>query len=287
VTSWSRRRCFVVAALLVGVATGCASDPPSAAPVLGPIATASRDGLVVSLELERAPLAAGTRVWAKVTVANGAPVVRHYQGGGCDFLASLQVKTAAAVQAEPGRNWDGAADFFKTLAWTPGPAEATAFFIDERFVDQGGGIACPADLGVNEIQPGERLEMKAAWDGEVSGVVAAAGPARVVASFPYLGPAGGLDMLGRPPQPIEAAIEVAVVDAGVRLLSPGQAIDAALSNPGFAAWLNGEPRDRWQGVSLEMRGQILDVVLESGTDRGVASVDRTTGGVTFTKRPQP
>jgi hypothetical protein len=287
VTAVAPLRILVAIVIVAVVAAGCDPAGPPAVPPDGPSVTATRDGLVVTLQLERAPLSAGKRVWAKVTVSNGAAVVRHYQGGGCDFLASLQVNTAAAVKPEPGRDWDGPAGFFKGLVWTPGPAEATAFFMDERFVDRGGRIACTADLGVNEIKPGERLEMKAAWDGEVSGVVAAAGPARVIASFPYLGPAGGADMLGRPPQPIEAALDVEVVDAGVRLLSPGQAIDAALANPGFAAWLNGEPRDRWQGVSLETRGQILDVILDSGIDRGVASVDRTTGVVTFTKRQRP
>jgi len=94
-------------------------------------------------------------------------------------------------------------------------------------------------------------------------------------------------MLGRQPQPIQAVIAVEVVDGGVRLLSPGQAIDAALANAGFAAWLASSPQAQWQGVSLEPRGRTFDVILDSGTDRGTASVDRTTGVVTFTRRPSP
>jgi hypothetical protein len=286
-----RSRLAIVALVVVSLCAGCGTEAPSgeasAAPIAGPVATATRDGLVVTRVVERAALTAGQRVWARVTVANGAPVVRHYQGGGCDFLASLQVRTAAAVAPAPGRQWDGAAGFFKTLVWMPGPAESIAFIQDERFVDRGGVVACPADLGVNDIKPGERLEMKAAWDGEVSGVVATAGPARVTASFPYLGQGGEGDLLGRPPQPIEAAIDVDVVDGGVRLRSPGEAIDAALSNPGFAAWVTGEPKERWQGVSLEARGHTLDVILDSGIDRGVAAVARATGAEAFSKRPRP
>lgn len=280
------RSLAALAATLVAFAA-CGPSEPSVSPLVGPVAAATRDGLIVTLALDHDPLTAGARAWAEVTVVNTAPVVRHYQGGGCNFLADITIRTAAAVAPEPGRDWDGMAGFFKNLVLPNGAPDANAFFVDERFVDQGGGVACPADLGLNEINPGERLEMKAAWSGEVQGVPAMAGPARIVASFPYLGPADGGEMLGRPPQPILAAIDVAVTDGGVRLLSPGLAIDAALANPGFAGWLAASPRAQWQGVLIESRGRQFDVILDSGADRGVATVDRATGVVTFTKRPHP
>lgn len=267
---------------------GCGETPPPGGdPLPGPVATATRDGLIVTLALDHAALTAGARAWAKVTILNTAPVVRHYQGGGCNFLTDITIRTAAAVAPERGRDWDGMASFFKNLILPNGAPDANAFFVDERFLDQGGEVACPADLGVNEIKPGERLEMKAAWSGEVQGVPATSGPARIVASFPYLGPANGGEMLGRQPQPIQAAIDVDVTDGGVRLLSPGLAIDAALANPGFAGWLAASPRSQWQGVLIESRGRMFDVILDSGTQRGTATVDRATGVVTFAKRPHP
>jgi hypothetical protein len=42
------------------------------------------------------------------------------------------------------------------------------------------------------------------------------------------------------------SIETAVVgEAGASVLAPGLAIDAALADPGFAAWVSAGPLDRW------------------------------------------
>lgn len=272
------------------VATACGADAPTPTPPTqpGPTATATRDGLVVTLTLDRAPLTAGVRSWVRVTVANTAGAIRHYQGGGCEFLAAISIETAAPVAPDRGRDWDGAAGALKQLLLPNADPDATGYYIDERFVDQAGGVACPANLGLNEVKPGEVRQMRAAWSGEVQGVVGVAGPARVTASFPYLGLPDGGEMLGRPPQPIQVAVDVDVVDGGVRFLSPGQAIDAALANPGFAAWLAAAPQGSWQGVSLEQRGRSIDVILtataDGGVFSGVATVDRATGAVSFARR---
>jgi hypothetical protein len=128
--------------------------------------------------------------------------------------------------------------------------------------------------------------MRAAWDGEVEGVVAPAGPATVTASFPYLGLAGQPDPLSRSVEPIDVTLQVSVVESGIRLLSPGQAIDAALSDPRFAAWLASADISAWQGVNLEADGRSYIVVLtldKAGSIvDGKATVDRRTGQVTFT-----
>jgi len=184
----SLRSAIAVAVWLIAILAACGGTlPPSGAVLPGPVSTATRDGLIVSVALEHAPLTAGVRAWAKVTVVNTAPVVRHYQGGGCEFLADVTIRTAAPVTPERGRDWDGLAGLFKKLVLPDGAPSADGSFVDERFVDQGGVVACPASLGLNEIRPGEQRGMKAAWAGEGQGVAAAACPARVIASFPYLG----------------------------------------------------------------------------------------------------
>ena len=43
------------------------------------------------------------------------------------------------------------------------------------------------DLRANSLSSGQRLEMRAVWNGEIDGAVVAPGPATVIASFPYLG----------------------------------------------------------------------------------------------------
>lgn len=276
-----------IALLVASVVGGCADAPVGPRAIAGPSAIAARDGLVVALALEHAPFVAGEPVQANITVTNTAIQARHYEGGGCNFLASVTIETAAVPKPDPGRSWDGLAGRFKSIATGgdgPGPAGQ---FLDES-VAHGQPVFCPADLGANEIKPGERLEMHALWSGEVLQVVAPAGPARVIASFPYLGLPDGGEMVGRRPQPIEAVIAVDVVDRGLRLLSPGLAADAALADPAFAAWVASTPMAAWQGVSIEQKGHAFDVILtidQAGTAvDGVATVDRTSGAVTFTKR---
>jgi len=275
------RHSVAAVVLVATIVAACASEEPSNSvpDTSPPPATAARDGLLVTLAVERASLPAAARTWVSIDVTNTSNVVRMWQGGGCNFLADIRIETATAVTPELGRVWKGLAGRFKQLIGPPTQASSSGSFIDERFVDQS-RIACTADLRVNEISAGQRLQMKAAWDGEIEGVVAPPGPARIVASFPYLGLAGKPDA----PQPIEATIGVEVMDKGVRLLSPGQAIDSALGNPDFAAFLAAAGMPDWSGVDIEQHGHTYHVVLSLATIEGRATVDRQTGAVTFAKR---
>jgi hypothetical protein len=277
-----RLRGGVAAAVLITtLLAGCGTEQPSSVvpEVSLPPVTAARDGLLVTLAVERASLPAAARTWVSVSVINTSNEVRMWQGGGCNFLADIRIETATAVTPELGRVWKGLPGRFKQLVGPPTQASNRGSFIDERFVDQS-GVACPADLRVNVISAGQRLQMKAAWDGEIEGVVAPSGPARIVASFPYLGPAGKPDA----PQPIEATMGVDVIDQGVRLLSPGEAIDAALGNRDFADFLAAAGMPDWSGVDIESHGHAYVVVLSLATIEGRATVDRQTGAVTFARR---
>lgn len=278
---------LVVAAVTIAIASGCGGDQSSAEPSAAE-ASSERDGVRVSLSVERAALPAGVRAWALVSVENTSPAVRRYQGGGCDFLASVTIETASAVTPDPGRDWKGIAGKFKQLVGPHAGASSAGSFIDEQFADQG-QVVCTADLGVNEIKPGQRLEMRAAWNGEIFGVVAPPGPARVKASFPYLGPVARADAFDDPPQPVEATVPVEVIDEGRRLLSPGQAIDAALQDPRFAAWVGSADMGAWQGVGIEPAGDSfvvsLSLMVDGVTVAGRATVNRQSGGVAFERQP--
>jgi hypothetical protein len=283
-------RCAAAAAIVIAaVVAGCGADLPSAPPAELSDASpepvsAARDGIVVTLSVDRSTLPAADRTWVSVTVENASSEVRLWRGGGCNPLADVTIWTATAVTPEPGRNWDGLAGTFKELLAHANEASDTALFLDERFVDRTPIVACPADLGVNQISAGQRLEMRAAWDGEIEGVAAPPGPARITASFPYLGAAGKPDA----PQPIEATAKVDVANPGIRLLSRGQAIDAALGDANFAAWLASADMNAWSGVDLQSQGKSYVVILSldhlGGTTEGRATVDRETGAVSFDKR---
>jgi hypothetical protein len=214
-----------------------------------------------------------------VSVENTSSEVRLWRGGGCNPLADVSITTAIEVTPEPGRNWDGLARSFKELAAQQVQASNVGSFIDERFVDQP-AMACPANLAINQISAGQRLDMRAAWDGEVQDAVAPPGAARIVASFPYLGAAGQPEA----PEPVVATIRVNVSDLGIRLLSRGQGVDAALSNPDFAAWVASNDIAAWEGVDVEAHGHTYVFVLKLATIEGRATVDRQTGAVSFDTR---
>jgi hypothetical protein len=275
---------FLVAATVVAA---CGDSSPSPQTSAGPVGSATRDGLVVTVALDRAVLPSGDRTLAVVTVENRSPERRFYQGGGCDFLADVQIETTADVVPDPGVAWPGAFGRFKDLL-RPAPIETReGYFVDERFADPT-QIMCTADLGINEIGPGQRLEMRALWNGEISGTVAAPGPGRVIASFPYLGLGIQGELVGKPPQAIAATIAVDVADVGIRLLSPGQVIDAALGDPQFSGWLAAAGHIQgWDSVSLEGQGHVMVVVLGVQGVEGRASVDRVSGAVIFAKQPRP
>jgi hypothetical protein len=277
---------FFIAFALVAITSGCAGEqpsnvPPDASPE--PV-TAARDGLLVTLSVDRSTLPAADRTWVSVSVENTSSEVRLWRGGGCNPLADITIRTATAVTPEPGRSWDGLAGTFKELLAQANEASDTGWFLDERFVDQAAVVACPANLGVNQISAGQRLEMRAAWDGEIQSVAAPPGPARITASFPYLGAAGKPDA----PQPIEATVKVDVANPGIRLLSGSQAIDAALGDADFASWLASANMNAWSGVDLQSQGKSYVVILSldhlGGTTDGRATVDRETGAVSFDTR---
>ena len=289
----ARRATATLIPLILGVGlAGCGSTPPrpsgepasqdpSSSP--GPIAMSTLDGIRVTLSLERAPLPSAQRTRALVVVDNLSPDVRNWQGGGCNFLATVTIHTAVDVLPDPGVDWPGVAGRFKRLASPGSDPSDDAPFVDERFADDPEGLVCPANLSVNHLQPGQRLEWRIVWNGEVASVAAPAGPATVAAEFPYLGPVpAGVDPL-EGTKPIIASIDTEVVGAGVVFLSADQIIDAALADERFTAWLRSAAPGKWQGTDFVSHGGTADVILTLlkkgvATD-GWATVDRTTGRV--------
>lgn len=277
-------------ALLLVTLVACGPEPSTGAPATGPSGSASRDGIIVTLTLDRAPLPSGTSSRALVTVVNSSSEPRLWQGGGCDFPATIAIDTAAEVTPPKGRLWQGTAGQFKGLLRPDPVSSRTGSYVDERFAHPT-NVACPADLGVNSLGPGHRLMMTGVWDGQVNGVAAVAGAATVRATFPYLGRGAGQAAAVDPSDlsnAITVTLPVEVSPPPGRLLSPGEAIDAALTNPEFGAWLaKAGPMQAWDGVDMEVRDGVSVVILYSRGEAGRASVDRWTGAVSFEVRARP
>jgi hypothetical protein len=111
------------------------------------------------------------------------------------------------------------------------------------------------------------------------------GPAVVRASFPYIGPAADHPGFDMEPDPIEAAIQVAVAGAtGERVLSATEAVDVALGDPEFALWVTGPPRMEWINphvIFLDGRWEIGLFKLDPVTFEhfGMVRIDGRTGQI--------
>jgi hypothetical protein len=251
-------RPHILAALLGVVLAACASssDPPPAAETAPTLtAVAQRDDVRVTLTLDGAP-ARGSRWWARVEVVNAGARSIDWASGLCGDVADVFVDLSPAFA--PGRAWEGRLGTFKGAALGKAMAgDAIGEFVAERRIGEFGRAArepCAWDVDADRLPAGGRLEMRAGWDVAFeNGRGAPPGPAHVVASFGYIGPSVGPLADPGAAHSLLATIDVAVSPAaGEPQLTPAQAVDVALSDPGFAAWVLERGEDTWAETRLEL-----------------------------------
>jgi hypothetical protein len=201
----------------------------------------------VTLALEGEPRTADV-TWANIRIENlGARGVR-WAGGGCGDPGAIAIDFSAAFA--PGRAWPGLLGRFKTLALGGGrpPQPAAANYVGEAFFGRS-DVACPDILRIEQLAAGDSLSMRAGWTGlfGVPGVPAPTGRAVVTGSFPFIGIAGVIGRDVTDARPIEVRIPTTIAGAADQPvpLSPALAIDAALGDPQFAAWVQAVPESSW------------------------------------------
>ena len=183
----------------------------------------------------------------------GSRAVR-WQGGGCNDPVGTFIDVADVF--EHGRDWPGLLGRFKALAL--GLANPTDVGYEEvSRLPVPGQIqrVCTAVLRVNQLEPGVLLRMRAAWSGTIGeSAPAPIGPAVVTTWFAYIGVAGVVPDDRTVADPIKVAIQTQVepppagtggASAGKPPLAPALAIDAALGDPQFAAWVQAAPEATW------------------------------------------
>jgi hypothetical protein len=254
------RRRIVTVLLTAILASGCsAAEPagpsPSASQPLVTKATTQHE-IRVTLILEGPPISA-TRSFISASVENLGTRAVRWQGGGCNDPVTTWIDVAGAFEA--GRAWPGLLGRFKITALDDDPNPNQGGYEAESRLTKPGEIPmfCTADLRVNELEAGGVLRMRAAWSGTIGETAPApAGPAVVTSSFPYIGVAGLVPNDRTDAEPISVRIETTVqpppaapasgsASPGPVPLAPALAIDAALADPQFAAWVEAAPEVRW------------------------------------------
>lgn len=234
----------IVSVTLVGCSGAASTPDPDARPI---VATATRDDVLVTLTLLGPPRSGGLS-WATVRIENRGPKAIRWARGGCTDPASISIDLGPAFAA--GRSWPGLLGRFKSAALVfENPA--ARFYIEESKV--GRNALCPASLSLEDLAPGATIGIRAAWDGSLAGAPAPPASAIVTATFPFIGVAGTVGNDVTDTKPIEARLDTAVggpVGRTASALSPALAVDAALADPEFAAFVVAAPEASWVNPHL-------------------------------------
>lgn len=256
--------------------------PASAGEPVPTAAVAERDGVRVTLTIDRQRVEVGGRVNARVEVTNFQPGTVFWQGGGCDLKGAFQLTGPDQGPQEPGRAWPGEPGILKAVSLFGGLG---GFVPPEALVQGGPMLTCPADLRVNELAFGQTVSAEAIWPtSHVNGLPAVPGPYVVSVSFPFLARLAAGPFLGDPMddrRPIDVQLPFAIEGSRVVAISQGQAIDAALGHGPFAAWLANVPRTRWNEGRMDYANGAWVFTLRVGApdERAIVTIDGPTGAV--------
>lgn len=214
--------------------------PPATPPAdLARVVVAERDDIEVRIELQRNPLPAGERSWARVTVTNRGTDEVTWAHDGC--AAQAWIRGSSAVPWVIGVEHDGQAAKFKARALDRDLPDASDFRASILFVPKnllGSPRPTCADIGLAaSIKPGKSIKQTVWWSGFTTKNRA----------LPPTGPMpltifAGYYFRGEEPSDliqdgaINLGLDAWVVDAP-RRPSPAEAIDAALADPTFAAFV--------------------------------------------------
>jgi hypothetical protein len=251
-------------ATVAPTATGVLASPPAltAAPST-PVATippdlpthaqVERDGVRVSIDVDAVPLRKDGPATVTLTVENRSTRVVRWLADGCRVPVSASIRFVGDSWIG-GTNQTGVAAQFKELALQPllqnGFAALGAAFNDPMRAQPLQG--CSDIAIVEQLKSGAHITRTVTWpDPHPIIPQLPNGPIEIMASFPFHGWPGDPD--GTRYEPIVARLPSWLVsDDVVDFLPPGPAIDAALADPPFAAWLATKPRSQWVNSSRDL-----------------------------------
>jgi hypothetical protein len=234
---------------------------PTAAPVATPsslpavtapanlqrLAEVERDGVRLTLELESTQIQMGVESWATMTGENVGAGTVFFMTDGCEVPVQLLARLGGGWIG--GAQQLGIAAEFKALALRgegAGHAHLLSGFMPEQRLGRAPGCA---DTGIpQELTPGKRLTQRSVWwpwdDAPMPAV-----PVTLEASFPFAGRGRAAETA----DPIVVSLDSWIAsDESWPWMTPAQAVDAALADPVFFAWLLEVPSRTWINASLDL-----------------------------------
>jgi hypothetical protein len=223
--------------------------------------TVLRDGVAVTLALERAATRPGDLVGVLLVVRNVGADPVLWRGNGCALSSPITVVPGAGRRSAEVRGEDPRAALAAAL--TEG-ADSPASVVRLRDEAGGGAASCAVDHGFSELAPGAALRYSGAWPARtVLGAPAVSGDYLVRGEFtrlrsdvPLVPAAYRADRDSRPIR-VELPLTAAARDAAATGLSGAAAVERLLSHPDLAA-LTGD-RDVWASARLHYRDGVWDL----------------------------
>lgn len=271
---------------------------PTPSATAGQTLTATQDGLSLTTRLDRTSVEPGGKVTIDVTVHNGRTTGVIYFAP-CDGAAEMN--TSLPLPLDPiGRTWTGIEADLKSAALgqdsMPGDSP-------DQIPASIESVSCDTDHLQRRLGPGQTIESTLVWSAELVGGVPAL-PGDVSFTIALMGPSGypavytgrvgiAYGIMVPVDDKLHVAGHIRIVGQPPKLLSKGQAVDAALADPAFARWLAEQPERTWSVVNFVLQNYgatailpagpnwMLEVFREKGVPRNLAMafVDPFTGAV--------
>lgn len=210
-------------------------------------ATTEIDGVRITIEVARNPLVAGQAAWVTTTLRNTGRDAIGWITDTCSIHVSAHAEMP--FRWAHGFGQRGSEKTFKDWAYVANlpPPDSPIWLegVAEPFVGRG-DFGC-ADMGVgHELEPGRQIRERHRWDGQAFGDLGLppSGPATWIGQFKYWWRASdpGAEFMETTREPVVVRLPVEIVRGrDPRLLSAGQAIDAAMVVPQLRALLHANP----------------------------------------------
>ena len=252
--------CSTAASPVVPAASGSPAEPsPSAAETFN----AENDGLELVAAFDRLTVEPGGDVTVRLSLHN-TRVEDVVFSEPCAQSRAMIVKVPNPV--EPiGREWDGIAGAFKTYALEESQGSPIESSIRTPLETLAKGSKCHAPtqgepgFELQTIPAGDTYESTLTWSAElVKDLPAGPGtvPFSIEIQHDHEAAGGGLVQV----ESLAVAGTITVLPGGPKAVSAGEALDAALADREFTAWLSKQPRDSWENANLFLQPPAVGVV---------------------------
>ena len=218
--------------------------------------TAEIDGLELVAVFDRLAVEPGGDVTVQLSLRNSRSEDVSFSEP-CGQSDAMIVEVANPVEPV-GREWDGIAGVFKTYALGQSTGTPIESSIRTPLKTMAKGSRCHAptvgELGFEHqtLPAGETYESTLTWSAELVKDLPA-GPGEMPFSIQVrhdIEAAGG-GMYKAETLRVDGAITV--LPGGAKVVTAGEALDAAIGDPDFSAWLSKQPRKSWENANLYLQ----------------------------------